>query len=74
MYLLTAIPLCYLAGVLVISIIYTFEKHSGVYDGTAAPSLVGFVGQNILSVVAYALLSWIVSRFFQANKVSKSVM
>jgi hypothetical protein len=66
LYLMTTIPLCYLGGVVVISIIYNLEKRSGVYDGTADPSLMGFISQNILSLFVYGFTAWILSRFFRA--------
>jgi hypothetical protein len=71
MYLLTTIPACYFGGVVVISIIYNLEKRSGVYDGAADPSLIGFVSQNLSSLFLYALTAWIISRFFRGIQKQK---
>ena len=72
LYLLTSISLCYLGGLIVVSSIFALEKRYGVYDGTANPSLLGFLSQNILSLSVYALTAWGVSRCFRKPKAIKA--
>ena len=72
LFLLTSISLCYLGGLIVVCSIFVLEKRYGVYDGTANPSLLGFLSQNILSLSVYALTAWGVSRYFRKPKTTSS--
>lgn len=64
-YLLTAVMACYVSGSALIFIIYGIEERFGVHDGSAPPSLLGFIGQNIFSLLLYSYISWLVSKFFR---------
>lgn len=65
MYLLTAVALCYVSGLVLVVAVHFAESSLEGFVGSFDPALIGFIAQNILVFFLYIYVSWLVSRFFR---------
>ena len=70
-YLLTAVALCYVSGLVLVLAVHFAESSLEGFAGSFDPALIGFIVQNILVVFLYMYVSWLVSRFFRSRNGSK---
>jgi hypothetical protein len=70
-YLLTAVALCYVSGLVLVLAVHFAESSLEGFAGSFDPALIGFIVQNILVVFLYMYVSWLVSRFFRSRNGGK---